>query len=185
MVAALAFAGALGGCANVDFESPQGWFAKPLDIGGRNAGGYTFSELAETKQRQRPITANDLVDSNGVCAQPAVPQSAADSRGNQAANPAPATDTASLLGGGIALGMTECDVVFRAGPPARTDIGKNPNGDRTAVLTANGGPRPGIYHFERGSLTEMNRTAQAAAPAQPEKKKAEKAAKPQKKSNQT
>ncbi len=47
------------------FVSPQAWFAKPIDVPGRNAG-YTFSELQESKQRQRPITANDLVNSNGV-----------------------------------------------------------------------------------------------------------------------
>ena len=39
------------------------------------------------------------------------------------------------MGGGIALGMSECDVVFRAGQPTAVQIGKNPNGDRTAVLT--------------------------------------------------
>jgi hypothetical protein len=183
LVAVLALVGALGGCANVDFDTSQNWFAKPLDVTGRNAGGYTFSELADARQRQRPITANDLVDANGGCAAPAASQPTTNSGGSPATNPAPA-DTASLLGGGIALGMSECDVVFRAGQPARADIGKNPNGDRTAVLTITGGPRPGVYHFERGSLTVMDRTQQAAAPPQPEKKKAEKTSKP-KKSNQT
>jgi hypothetical protein len=177
---ALALAAGLCGCANVDFDTTQAWFAKPLDVTGRNAGGYTFSELAETKQRQRPITANDLVDGNGACPPPAAPQA----QGSPAA-PAPAATTDSLLGGGVALGMSECDVVARAGAPSQVQLGKNPNGDRTAVLTFTGGPRAGIYHFERGSLMTMDRVAAPAPPPQEAKKKAVKSAKPPKKNDQS
>jgi hypothetical protein len=166
----------------LDIDTSQAWFSKPLDVTGRNAGGYTFSELAETKQRERPITANDLVDSRGACAA-AAPQPQA-GPGSQNASPAAPADTGSLLGGGVALGMSECDVVFRAGVPNAVQLGKNPNGDRTAVLTYNAGPRPGVYHFERGGLTQMDSVQQAAAaalqPAQPVKKKT----KPQKKNDQ-
>ncbi len=126
---------ALAGCADVDWSSPQAWFAKPLDVSGRNAG-YTFSELQETKQQQRPITANDLVNSNGSCPPPAVAPRPPSAPGSAAATPAaPVADTAALLGGGVALGMSECDVVFRAGQPSAVQIGSLPNGDRTAVLT--------------------------------------------------
>ena len=62
---ALALAVALSGCANVDSNSSQSWFSKPLDLFGRS-GGYTFSELQESR-KERPITANDLVDGNGAC----------------------------------------------------------------------------------------------------------------------
>jgi hypothetical protein len=175
---ALALAAGLCGCANVDFDTTQAWFAKPLDVTGRNAGGYTFSELAETKQRQRPVTANDLVDSNGACPQPTAPQA----QGSPAA-PAAAPSTASSLGGGVALGMSECDVVSRAGAPSQVQLGKNPNGDRTAVLTFTGGPRPGIYHFERGALMTMDRVATPAPPPQEAKKKAAKSTKPPPKKN--
>ncbi len=179
VIGTLALAAALGGCANVDFDTSQNWFAKPLDVAGRSAGGYTFSELAETKQHQRPVTPNDLVDANGGC--PARTQAPANAPGN----PAPAPDAASLLGGGIALGMNECDVVLRAGQPSSVQIGQNPNGDRTALLTFNAGPRPGVYRFERGALTEMDRAAQASNPPPPEKKKASKAAKSPKNNNPT
>jgi hypothetical protein len=67
--------------------------------------------------------------------------------------------------------MSECDVVFRAGAPSAVQIGKNPNGDRTAVLTVNSGPRPGIYHFEAGALMGVERTQVAPEPAQTAKKK--------------
>jgi hypothetical protein len=181
----LGIAVALSGCASPDVDLSQPWFARPLDVFGKN-GGYTFSELQETKQRQRPITANDLVNSNGTCAAPVVqaPVAAA----NPGAAPAAPPDTASSLGGGVALGMSECDVVFRAGQPTTVQLGTNPNGDRTAVLTYGSGPRPGVYRFERGELVQMDRVAVQAPPPQPDKKKPAKSAKsnkPQKKDDQT
>jgi hypothetical protein len=171
----LGMAVALSGCASADVDWSQGWFAKPLDVFGKK-GGYTFSELQDARQRQRPITANDLVNSNGTCPAPAAPQAPA-AAPNQAAAPTAPPDTSSLLGGGIALGMAECDVVFRAGQPTSVQLGTNPNGDRTAVLTYDSGPRPGVYRFERGGLMQMDRVAVQAPPPQAEKKKSAKSAK--------
>lgn len=174
----------LAGCANIDADTSQAWFAKPLDVAGRNAGGYTFSELAESKQHRRPITPNDLVAANGSCPPPAAPAAAPAAPGAQPPSPPP--DPASLLGGPIALGMSECDVVFRAGQPSSVQLGQLPNGDRTAVLTFNSGPRAGIYRFERGALMELNSVAQSAPPPQqPVKKKAAKSTKPAKKNDQS
>jgi hypothetical protein len=183
VIAALMLAVVLSGCGNIDYDPNQHWFSKPLDVTGRNAGGYTFSELAESKIRQHPITAADLVDNNGACAPQAAPQ-APPAPGNQAATPPAAPDTSSLLGGGVALGMSECDVVFREGQPTAVQLGKNPNGDRTAVLTFQTGPRPGIYHFERGALVEMDSVQVSAAPPRPTKKNTAKSTKPPKKSDQ-
>jgi hypothetical protein len=181
---ALAIAVALGGCANVD-ENKDVWFSKPFQVVSRNAG-YTFSELQESKDRSKPITANDLVAANGSCPPPPMQQAAAPPvqaaaaaaqqpgaapAADQPGNAPAAGDTGTLLGGGIALGMSECDVVFRAGAANNVQIGKNPNGDRTAVLTYNSGPRPGIYHFDAGKLTEIERVQTAPAPAQTAKKK--------------
>ena len=174
VVATLAAALALAGCADVDWSSPQAWFAKPLDLTGKK-GGYTFSELQETKLRERPITANDLVNSNGSCPPPAAVPAPPPAPG-QAAAPT-AADTAALLGGGIAVGMSECDVVFRAGQPSSVQIGSLPNGDRTAVLTFDAGPRAGIYRFQRGELREMDSLPVAAAPPKTVKRKPAKTAK--------
>ena len=80
-----------------------------------------------------------------------------------------------MLGGGIALGMSECDVVFRAGQPSSVQIGNAPNGDRTAVLTYQSGPRPGIYHFLRGGLTEMDGVPPSACAAAGRQEKADEA----------
>jgi hypothetical protein len=191
-LAALGMAVALSGCANVDFDSQQAWFAKPFQLVSQT-GGYTFSELQESKQQQRPITANDLVNSNGSCPPPPtppVPQAAAGPGIQSMPAPAPATPD-SLLGGGIAPGMSECDVVFRAGSPTAVQLGNKPNGDRTAVLTFNSGPRSGIYHFERGALVEMDSVAAPPAPPKTAQKKSDKSGKsaksvkPQKKNDQT
>jgi len=187
VLAALAAAAALSGCS--DFDSGQAWFAKPFDISGRGAG-YSFSELSETKKKERPITANDLVNANGSCPAPATPVAAAPPPAPAAAAtpsgapsgappgtppgaplpPSPdGTASDPLLGSGIALGMSECDVVYRAGAPSAVQISSQPNGDRTASLTFPGGPRPGIYRFIRGRLTEMD--AVAAPPPPVVKKK--------------
>jgi hypothetical protein len=172
--AALATAVALGGCANVDYEA-GGWFSRPLDLFGRK-GGYTYSELQETR-KQRSMTGSDLVDASGACPPPRAAQ-AAPAQANPGAVPAAPPQPDSLLGGGIALGMSECDVVYRAGAPGSVQIGQKPNGDRTAVLTYNAGPRPGIYHFEGGALMTIDRVAEPApAPDSTKKKPASKPSK--------
>jgi hypothetical protein len=170
--ATLAIAVALGGCAKVDFDAGGAWFQKPLDVFGRK-GGYTYSELGEAKKQQRPITANDLVDAGGACPLPAAPQAAGSTAGpGPAPAAAPAAAPDSSIGGGVALGMTECEVVSHVGTPNSVQIGKNPNGDRTAVLTYNVGSQPGIYHFERGQLMEMDRVAAPPSPPVAKKKPA-------------
>jgi hypothetical protein len=171
-LAALTLALGLYGCANADvFDTNERWFQRPFDLTGRN-GGYTFSELQETNDKRGVVGANQMVDANGAC--PAMP----------AANPVAAPATAEgpgaaaapgaadpLLGGAIALGMTECDVVYRAGAPSNVQIGTNPNGARSAVLTYNGGPRPGIYRFEAGRLADMDRVEVAESKPAPKPKK--------------
>lgn len=166
----LAAATALGlaGCANVDLDNKQAWFSKKADFFGHNSG-YTFSELQDSRQHQRQATANDYVDETGACPPPVAAAAPPPAPGaNPAANPAAtpvSADPTSQLGGGIALGMTECDVVGRAGRPSNIQIGKAPNGDRLTTLTFNAPPRPGIYRFQAGLLIEMDRVAQPAAPA--------------------
>jgi len=175
-LAALSLALALAGCANADvFDKNERWFARPFDLAGRNAG-YTFSELRETKTARGSVGANDMVDASGACpAMPAANAAAAPPPAeSQGATPAPAgsPEQSSLLGGTVALGMTECEVVYRAGAPANVQIGANPNGERSVVLTYNGGPRPGIYRFEAGRLMDMDRVEVAAPkPVKPAKKK--------------
>jgi hypothetical protein len=192
-LAALTTGLALAGCgSSIDWQQGD-WFQKPFDFSGRE-GGFVFSELQETRQR-RPITANDLVQQNGSCPPPPAAASPAPAQPNPAvasnapATPAVATDADPLLGEGVGLGMSECEVVYRAGQPTSIELGRNPNGDRTAVLTYDSGPRPGVYRFERGRLMEMDGVAEPAPPPQPQpknatKKKKKPAAAPQQASTQ-
>ena|SRR5581483_2966068 len=171
MVAALPVAAALCGCGNFGIDTDQPWFRKPLYLTGQT-GGYTFSDTQQARQ-DRPITANELVSANGSCpAPPAAAQAAPPPGGaSPAAAPAATPDTPTLLGEGVALGMSECDVVWRAGAPGNVELGQNPGGVRTAVLTYDSGPRPGIYHFVAGRLMEMDSVAPSAPPPQVAKKK--------------
>jgi hypothetical protein len=81
---------------------------------------------------------------------------------------------AEFSGGGVALDMSECDVVQRAGPPANIDISTNARGQRSTVLTYLGGERPGIYRFVAGRLSSIERGPEPPAPEPPAKKRAPK-----------
>ncbi len=61
------------------------------------------------------------------------------------------------VAGGIALGMTECQTVQRAGIPTNVAISAGDKGERTAVLTFLSGPWPGIYTFADGRLKVIDR----------------------------
>jgi hypothetical protein len=162
----------LCGCSgNANFDT-SGWFARPLDPFGTRAG-YTYSNLGDDSAKDRPVTPNDLVDANGACPAAAHPPPAPTPPPQAAAPgaaPAPG-DLATMLGGGVALGMSECDVVGLLGQPSAVNLGKYPNGFRSAILTFNSGPRPGIYRFEAGRLTEMDRVEAPAPPPEAPKKK--------------
>jgi len=71
--------------------------------------------------------------------------------------------------GGIALGMTECQAVQRAGSPGNITMGAGEKGERTVTLTYLTGTWPGIYRFADGRLREIERVA---APPEPAKKNA-------------
>jgi hypothetical protein len=178
--AALSLALALAGCANANvFDANERWFSRSFDFAGRNSG-YTFSELQETNAKRGPVGANDLIDASGACPAMSAPIAAAappaaESQGVMPAS-AGAAESSSLLGGALALGMTECEVVYRAGAPANVQIGTAANGQRSVTLTYNGGPRPGIYRFEGGRLMDMDRVEVAAPKPAPKPKKKPKVA---------
>ena len=175
LVVALPIGAALCGCSSLGVDASQPWFRKPLFLTGQTSG-YTFSDTQQTRQ-DHPITANDMVSASGSCPPP--PAAApAPGGASPAAAPAAAPDSPSLLGEGIGLGMSECDVVWRAGAPSNVEIGQGPGGQRTAVLTYQSGSRPGIYHFAGGHLMQIDSVAPSAAPPQAAKKKPAKSKKP-------
>jgi hypothetical protein len=163
-IALLAVGSALGGCALPDLDSFRAPTAEAL-----------FRPLSVTNVRDRvlpPVTPDEFVDASGRCAAAAPPMASADS----AAAPQQAAITPSA--GAIALEMTECDVVKRAGLPERVEIGSNDRNERTATLSYLGGPRPGIYAFVDGRLRSMERAPEQPAQAKPAKKPVKPAARP-------
>lgn len=108
----------------------------------------------------KPVTAEDLISADGQCpgmAPPSVDASAMTEEG--AAGPVPS--------GHVALGHTECDVARGAGVPDNVNLSTGPGGDRIAVLTYAKGPRAGIYTFNGGRLSSIERLPEPAAPARP------------------
>jgi len=80
--------------------------------------------------------------------------------------------------GGIALGMTECEAVRRAGQASNVNIGAGDKGARKVVLTYLSGPWPGIYTFASGRLQEIDAAPVQPKPAKPALKKKPKRAPP-------
>jgi hypothetical protein len=72
--------------------------------------------------------------------------------------------------GGIALGMTECQAVRRAGRPTQVAIG-SADGERKTVVTYLSGPWPGIYTFVAGRLKVVDAAPAPPKPTKPQKKK--------------
>jgi hypothetical protein len=120
------------------------------------------------ESRLPPVTAADLVDGQGYCAAGGIAAAPAGPEGAGEAQ-----SSASLVPCGLAIDMTECEVVRRAGLPERVELGNNERGERTAVLTYIRGSKPGIYHFVAGRLASMERGPEpppAPKPAKPTKR---------------
>jgi hypothetical protein len=129
------------------------------------AGEASFSTSAS-------VTPEDLVDASGACSASAVaPAPAQDSAAGTIAGDLGSQNVQSPpVLGGVALGMTECQVVQRAGQPGKVEISADPNNDRATVLTYMTGPWPGIYKFSAGRLKEVERVAEPPPPPKPAKK---------------
>ncbi len=162
---------ALGGCALPDFDS----FRAP-------SADTIFRPLSVTNVKDKvlpPVPPEDLVDASGRCAgayvAPAAPA------GDQLGAEGPVTVQQAgvpMIPSAVALEMSECDVVKRAGFPERVELGTNERNERTATLTYMSGPRPGIYAFVEGRLRSMERGPEPPPPPKVAKKPAKPPAKP-------
>lgn len=118
-------------------------------------------EFARKQRALEPAGPNDLVDGNGVCvggdgAATGTPsEQASDPQGQQAMQAAPAAPR------GVALEMTECEVVRAAGRPAEVQISANAAGERTVTMIYATPERP-IYRFVSGRLRVVERGAEPA-----------------------
>lgn len=170
--AALAVAGCKNSAQVFTDQNDGGFFAKPVDFFKKpdwaKPANANTAELGPTRQ----VGPEDLVAADGTCsgagAQPALAPAAAP---EGAIAVTPAEPGAPTVLGGIALAMTECQVVQRAGTPTNVSIGAGEKGERNVVLTYPSGTWPGIYRFSDGRLKVIER---AQAPPEPPKPPAKK-----------
>jgi len=164
LVTAAALACAIGACSSDLSLNNVTLVPKPDTLMRKPDWGMYSNGKAEFEQR--PITSADLVAPDGTC--PIVPGQASGFADSGTAGAAP---QAAGSGGSIALQMTECEVVRRAGPVEQIDVGANERGDRVVTLTYQRGPLPGIYRFTGGRLASIER-APGPPPAPPKQQKA-------------
>lgn len=165
----LALAPMIGACSSTSdiFSRDADWFSR----GGRLSIS-NVSISAPPLNPTTPVAAQDLVTAEGYCAgmpQPGGPDGAQALADGPAGAPA-----AQPVGGSVALGHTECDVVRGIGAPNSVNLSNNPRGERQAVVTWLHGPRAGIYTFTAGRLSSIDAAPQVEAPAKPARPKAKK-----------
>lgn len=133
------------------------------------------TQFAPKQESATPVAPADFVDGNGYCADMGAP-SAPPPAAENAAAPATAAEPLPAVmpsGRGVALQMSECEVVRAAGHPASAQISANERGDRLVTMIYNTPERP-IYRFTSGRLTLIERGAEPppeAAKKKPVKKK--------------
>jgi len=163
VLALAAVAPLIAGCSGAsDLMSKDAeWFSKPSRLFIKN-----ISIESPPLTPDKPVGAEDLVSADGACPGMAPPPGPADANASTT-SPAP-------MGGTVALGHTECDVVRGIGAPDSVNLSTNPRGERSAVVTWSRGPRAGIYTFTGGRLSSIERGAEPIAPKvakKPPKKK--------------
>jgi hypothetical protein len=147
----------VAGCSGTpEFMSKDSeWFARP---GRLFISNVTISAPPLTPNR--PLTPDDYVSAEGACPGMAPPGAPADANA-QAPGAAPAAPDAlpqpAPQGGTVALGHTECDVVRGIGAPDSVNISGAPGGGRVATITWLHGARAGIYTFNAGRLSSIER----------------------------
>jgi hypothetical protein len=209
LAGALALAGA--GCSNkaqIGTDSNEGgFFSKPLDVFKKPDWASNASVGVKDMDIGGPVGPGDLVSADGRCAPPAMTQAPAAPVAAQPAAPIANSSVGTVAGelasepmpanlasvdpngppvlGGIALGMSECDTVRRAGLPGNVAINAGDKGQRLVTLTYLEGQWPGIYRFADGRLKEIDRAPTPPTPVKPPpKKKTVKKKKPAQKTSQ-
>jgi hypothetical protein len=184
------------GCKNsaevLQDQNDGGWFSKPVAMFAKPDWARPVTTGVNLGP-QGPVGAEDMVSADGGCAVPAAATAqaaepspatteSAPPAGSQApaATPAAAASNSGLqrlepaagpppVAGGIALGMTECQAVQRAGRPNDVAISADQRGERKVVITYLSGPWPGIYTFAGGRLSVVERAPEQPKPAAPKK----------------
>lgn len=152
MALAAAFAGSLlSGCTAGGFGELSEAVTHPevpsVSLASVTPDFSSFTIKSTPVKEARVITPADYMDGSGNCSAPA-----------------PAEIT------GVALGMSECDVVHAIGAPSQVEIGSDARG-QSLVATYSQGARPGLYRFSDGELKSIERVGVADATPEPKAKK--------------
>lgn len=143
IIALAAVAPLLAGCSGTDLLSKDAqWFNTPSRLFIKN-----ISIESPPLTPDKPVGAEDLVSADGACPGMAPPPGPADANAS--------TTAPAAMGGTVALGHTECDVVRGIGAPANVNLSNDAAGRRVAVVTWTTGPRAGIYTFTAGRLSSI------------------------------
>ena len=164
----LLFAPVIAGCSGAAELKDAEWFSHPGRLVIRS-----ISIDAPPLTPDKPVTAEDLVSSDGFCPGMAPPGGSPADANAASGGAAPVVPSPS---GTVALGHTECDVVRGIGAPASVNLSSNQRGDRVAVVTYAQGQRAGIYTFTAGRLSSIERGAEPVAQPKAAKPKAKKKA---------
>jgi hypothetical protein len=142
-----------------------GWFTAPV-----------WAKPTRTKALLAAIGPDELISADGRCGgagrEPAATDASAGAEtgtaGIDSGAGSPASGGMGPAVGGIGLGMSECEVVRRAGSPENLNVATDQHGERSVVLTYMRGAWPGIYRFNSGRLVSIERVAEPE-PAKPKK----------------
>ncbi len=164
---------AVAGCASggiLPDNNDGGWFSKPLNVFAKPDWARPTSGQTVQLGPSGPVSPENLITADGQCpavamaAEPAVPVTPA------SVNPLE-PGMQPHIGGGIALGMSECEAVRRAGQPSNINFGADERGERKVVLTYLGGHAPGVYTFTSGRLKVVERAPEPQRPSRPARAK--------------
>lgn len=185
--AALALAGCSGGSNLFDSSSGNSstLFSKPLDNifskpdwghAGAQSGGLSPTGSVGPEEFVNPdgSCAPSATEAAQVAAAPAQAEPVPDRLQSEGGGIAPASPTVL---GGVALGMTECQVVRRAGAPTNVAISADEKNERKVVVTYTSGGWPGIYTFMSGRLKVVDMLPEQQKPKPPARKPVPKRAK--------
>jgi len=169
-----------GPVAPEDLVSADGVCSAPVEHTAALSGDSGAAKVLAASEPAKPAPQPTMADSTvgtvaGDLGGEAAPLKPSEAAPPSPASPAPPPDRlepASGLGGnslppvlgGIALGMSECQVVRRAGRPGNVSIASGANGGRQVTISYPTGTWPGIYHFADGRLKEIDRAPEAAKP---------------------
>jgi hypothetical protein len=173
LLALLLFAPIMAGCAgNVSDMFQSDLLSKDAQWFSRSGRLFIGNVSIETPPLtpNKPITAEDLVNADGICPGMAPPPGSSNALTDGAAGAPPAPSTT----GTVALGHTECDVVRGIGAPDSVNQSNNARGDRVMVINYSHGQRAGIYTFTAGRLSSIERGPEPVVQPKTAKSKAKK-----------